>query len=236
MKDLTNDFTAVFRPKSALLIYQRKGSNDDFYVEHYDVDGKGNPINAHPLTVNEGLKLAKALQSGKSGKRALVPKGLIGANILYTDQLRDRVVWYTKGEKRMLHFAGTLGIPSGMAYVPPMLWSADREQLSVFALASNRRPKAGTRMYYAPFFNVYESGNVCMGNVDTSISESASLEEFTSAWENFFFGSRFTHLNGGHNPVKGNCVVLWRKLVDSSERFPLNELVQSRTKIKDLIR
>jgi hypothetical protein len=38
------------------------------YVEHFDMDKNGNPINAHPLTVKEANVLAKALTPKRKDK------------------------------------------------------------------------------------------------------------------------------------------------------------------------
>lgn len=57
MKDITQDFGTLYHPTTALVFYQTDGRNRDTYVEYFDMDKKGNPINAHPLTEREA-KLA----------------------------------------------------------------------------------------------------------------------------------------------------------------------------------
>ncbi|STD07498.1 hypothetical protein [Chryseobacterium carnipullorum] len=52
--------------------------------------------------------------------------------------------------------------------------------------------------FHAPFFNVYESGSVCMGTVDVNIKNSVSLEEFTEKWEDLFF--QFLFQSFGQQP------------------------------------
>src|SRR3546814_8026531 len=79
-----------------------------------------------------------------------------------------------------------------MASVPAMLWKADRNRLSLFALNSKGKPKAETTLYRAPFFNVYEDGNVCMGTVETDFSEAENIEEFMQQWERAFWESYFS--------------------------------------------
>ena len=49
----------MYYPKSALVFYETKGTENDMYVEHFDMDSNGTPINAHPLTVEEANILAK---------------------------------------------------------------------------------------------------------------------------------------------------------------------------------
>lgn len=61
--DITDHFGTLYHPKSALVFYEAKGTDTDMYVEHFDMDSNGTPINAHPLTVKEANILAKALQT-----------------------------------------------------------------------------------------------------------------------------------------------------------------------------
>ena len=53
MKDITQDFGTLYHPTTALVFYQNDERNIETYVEHFDMDKNGNPINAHPLTERE---------------------------------------------------------------------------------------------------------------------------------------------------------------------------------------
>ena len=238
MKDITQDFGTLYRPTSALVFYQSDERNKDTYVEHFDMNKNGNPINAHPLTVNEAKALAKSLHTDEEkDKTFLKSKGILPTNILNIDPSQNgSVLWYTKSQERQMYFVKNLEIPNGKAHVPAMLWFADKENLSVFALTSDKRPTEKTPLYYAPFFNVYEDGAVCMGTVDVNIKNSASVEEFTTAWENYFFNSYFSHLLDNYNPIKGNCVNLWKKLMDTDEDFPADILKKNNKTLKNLLR
>src|SRR5690606_1256527 len=219
--------------------YETSETDRDMYVEHFDMDSKGCPVNAHPLTVREANALAKALQTEKEKDTAfLKPKGILPTNILHISPNREKgtVLWQTKAQIRQLYFTQGLDIPNDRAFVPPMLWHASKKSLSVFALASGRRATEKTPLYHAPFFNTYENGNVCMGTVSIDIKNSASLEEFTRAWEGYFFNSYFSHLMGSHNPVKGNCVSLWKRLIQTGKVFPEDLLKKNNMTLKDLLR
>lgn len=235
--DTNKYFGMLYEPKSALVFYESLDKNE-MYVEHFDMDRNGNPINAHPLTVNEAEALAKSLIVDEEIEKAfLKSKGILASNVLQIDpSKKGSVIWYTKAQQQQLYFVKNLEIPNGKAKVPAMLWIADKENLSVFALSSDKRPTEKTLLHYAPFFNVYTDGNVCMGTVDIKIKNSASAEEFIEQWENYFFNSYFSHLVGGHNPIDGNLVNLWKKLLDSNEAFP-NELLKKNNKtLKNLLR
>lgn len=235
--DVTGSFGTLYHPKSALVFYKTKDKNEDMYVEYFDMDAYGNPINAHPLTVRESQRLAKMLNiQNKKDKDFLKPKGVISNNILYIDSSENgKVVWFTGAQERELFFVENLTIPNGKANIPPLIWIANRQGLRICALKNDNRPDDNTPLFYAPFFNVYENGNVCMGTVDVKIKNSASLEEFTENWEHYFFNSYFSHLMNQHNPIKGNCVNLWKDLMETNEDFPTDVLINAQVTLKKII-
>ena len=238
INDITQDFGTLYHPKSALVFYETKGSNTDVYVEHFDMDSKGNPINAHPLTVKEAGVLAKALQTETEKNRAfLKPNGILPTNILHINPNAEKgsVLWYTKAQKKQLYFVDSLQIPNGKVQVPSMVWKASKNSLAVYALATDRRPTEKTKLHYAPFFNIYEDGKVCMGTVSIDIKNSASVEEFVQAWEHYFFNSYFSHLLGNHSPIKGNCVNVWKELVNTDKPFPKKVLKPNNKTLKNLL-
>jgi PRTRC genetic system protein B len=235
--DITASFGTLYHPKSALVFYQSK-ADKDLYVEHFDMDKNGTPINAHPLTEREARTLAKSLLIEKQKDKAfLKSEGILPTNILHINPSAGNgaLLWYTKAQKRKLYFVDSLGIPSDMAHVPPLLWHATKNSLRVFALLSGRRPTEKTVLYYAPFFNIYEDGRVCMGSVNINIKNSASVEQFTNAWEDYFFNSYFSHLMGEKSPIKGNCVSLWKDLVATGRPFPTAVLQKNNKTLKNLL-
>jgi hypothetical protein len=91
-------------------------------------------------------------------------------------------------------------------------------------------------LYHAPFFNLYENGNVCMGTVHVEIESSSCLEDFIRQWQSYFFNSYFSHHIGGHYPIEGNTIQLWQQQVNSNKAFPIDQLKKSAVIIKELIR
>ena len=239
MKDITQNFGTLYHPTNALVFYQNDERNIETYVEHFDMDKNGNPINAHPLTEREAETLAKALivkTQKEKNQDFLKPKGILPTNILQINPSENgAVLWFTKSMKRQLYFTENLEISNGIAEVPAMLWLANKRSLKIFALSSNRRPTEKTELFYAPFFNVYEDGNVCMGTVDVNIQNSNSLEEFTTKWEDYFFNSYFSHLMDEHNPINGNCVSLWKSLINTEKPFPKEALKKANRTLKNLL-
>ena len=59
-----------------MVFYQSKNPNSEPYVEYFDMDKNGNPINAHPLSVREAKTLSLSLQiRTEKNKNFLKPRG-----------------------------------------------------------------------------------------------------------------------------------------------------------------
>lgn len=174
MKNITKTFEQEYLPVRALLFYEQR-NREDIYIESYDIAPNGSPINAHPLGSREMQRLAeKFKQVGQLSTNYLFPKGMMPENVLSVSPYGS-VVWYTPAQEVQLFFIERLGIPCGMAKVPPLVWKADRENLYLYALGRNKRPDRDTPLCHAPFFNIYNDGKICMGTVDIDIDSSTHL-------------------------------------------------------------
>ncbi len=234
MEDITNSFGTYFDPICALVIYQGNSGYNESYVEYFDMEN-GVPVNPHPLSVMEGQRLSTALQVNEENLNLLKSDGILQSNLLSFDATSSTIVWFTKAGFRELFFDKHLGIKSGKAHIPPLVWIADRQTLHLYALSTNRKPTLNTPLYYAPFFNIYENGSVCMGTVDIATTEIGTVNELMTLWENYFFNSYFSHLMADHNPVNGNCVILWKNLVGTGKTFPNDKLVKTAKKLKNIL-
>jgi PRTRC genetic system protein B len=236
MKDLTNDFGNLYFPLRTLVIFKRHTTDSDYYVESYDMDGAGRPINGHPLTVKESNALAKALTvREKKAQGFLMPEALMPKNILHINSNVDGfAIWHTPAQERKLLFTESLGLPSGTAHVPTMIWKAHKGSVQVFAV-KDEEITLHTNLYKAPFFNVYNDGRVCMGNVRIGIPSKCCLENFIALWEHHFYSSYFSHTIHGESPVKGNIVQLWQHLLQSGDPFPAESLLPTKYQLKNLI-
>lgn len=198
----------------------------------------GKPINAHPLTVQESISLAKALDTSEDLQTGFLdPVGLMPQNILYINRGRNAyAVWHTPAKKVRLLFKEGLDIPNGEAYIPPMIWKATRNTLAVYALNTDEAANLATPLCKAPYFNIYPDGKVCLGMVTIQIPKDCGLEEFMRQCEIYFFNSFFSHTLGGESPVKGNIVQLWKKLINTDAQFPTDKLTPIKLTLKNLIK
>lgn len=236
MTDITDTLSKFFEPKKGLVIYQTPSKKETF-VEAFDFSKDGSMINAHPLSNAEMKSLASSLQNTPSLSVSYAqPDGLLPKNILYISSGNEPyVIWHTLKTVRHCLFVEGLKIADGNYPVPPMLWKADRDTLTVYALSGNRRPTLHTPLFRAPFFNIHPDGRVCMGTVNIDINESGCLEDFISQWESYFFNSRFSHTLGGSSPVKGNIIQLWQHLHNTTDIFPVCSLTKQNINLKELI-
>jgi PRTRC genetic system protein B len=236
MKNITQLLNKIYQPHKALLFY-RSESENDHYVESYDMDSLGRPINAHPLSVKESERLAEALKNSTVKSSCyLQPERLIPENVLYYNGKGEGcAIWFSKECRKYLHFRKELGISDGEASLPPLLWKATRSQIWIWALEKNERPDLSAKLYSAPFFNCYRDGRVCMGNVNINIPQGCRLEKFITEWERYYFASAFSHLLDDVSPVKTNVVQLWKKLIEKNKAFPVGMLKKTGHIIKDII-
>jgi len=227
----------LYEPKAALVVFAAGGMSSP-YIEYYDMDESGCPVNPHPLTVREAQSLAKTLDTREqAGKAFLRPDGILPPNVLHLEPSGNgSVVWYTKPQRQKLYFADSLGLNNGIVALPALVWKASKKELQIFALTGKSKPKAETPLFHAPFFNLYQKGYVCMGNVNVAIKAASSLEEFITAWQGYFFNSYFSHHINEHNPVGVNLFNLYKELMaDRKMPFPTDTLRPTPLTLKNLL-
>jgi hypothetical protein len=62
------------------------------------------------------------------------------------------------------------------------------------------------------------------GNGGCSYSKLNFVGRIYKKWEDYFFNSYFSHLMNEHNPINGNCVNLWKSLINTEKQFPKETL------------
>lgn len=237
MKNLNKQFTTLHEPVKALMFYRSNANEQDYFVESFDINNHGRMVDPHPLSLQESQKLAETLLTTvRLSDHYLQSEGFFPSQVLYTRAGQNGfAVWYTPPARRRLLFTKSLGLKDGMYSVPAMIWKADREELSIYALKQSDKPSLSTQLFHAPFFNIHDGGNVCMGTVDIEIDRDTRLESFIKQWEDYFFGSKFSHTLGVRAPVKGNIIQLWESLYDNRKKFPTGSLQKHQLTINKLI-
>lgn len=212
--------------REALLIYHldshRQRNRGGSFVTHHLITGeKGKRPElgpAKPLSQSFLRSLVKSLGG-------TVPAEFLPENILARTE--EMVAWWTPAQPRTMFFENTeqiLSDVSGKSFPqPPLVWCVCEGGLWVRALKEDRRPVPGTGLCFAPYWNLSESGDVCLGTMKApNVSTVAAVPQ----WEKSFYESAFTHGNVGRI-VKhpGGFEGLWRELL-GQERFPTEHLVE----------
>lgn len=107
------------------------------------------------------------------------------------------MAWWSPRGRRPIFFktrdkAFNQAMQGKTAVHPALLFLARPGQLHAFALAESEHPTGETPLYRAPYFNLYDSGAMCSGNV---ILPRAVSPNDLPIWEKAFYETSFTHNN-----------------------------------------
>ena len=190
-----SDTPSRYTLKQAVLIYQNEQNECAASIHEVDTAYAGGSIlPGQPVTMAALEALLTALGRGVGG-------GFIAPEILSAGL--DTLIWWCPAARRRIWFkpnaaAGDTEVKrlrklSGQhIWYPPLMFKAQPDSLSAFALAANERPKANTRIYKAPFWNLNEGG-MCNGDITLPAVAAENIGRFQSA----FFDSAFTHNSQG---------------------------------------
>jgi PRTRC genetic system protein B len=221
--------TTSFSLREALLIYRKdaRGYNFDseaFVTRHQAVvDAKGVPsLNAGELLPKDFLSSLVREMTGK------VPVELLPQNVLI--RTADQIVWHVAPQQRPMFYlkdrSPELEALSGKIFPQPaLLFRVNHGALSIRALHDNERPTLTTPLFRAPYWNVNDGGEVCLGS--TKVPEDLSIDTL-ARWEASFFESEFSHQNGQQKLTKhpAGFMGLWKALA-GKKTFPAQYLAKS---------
>ena len=176
---------------AAVLVYTNSATRHAFASKHVVAQhaGRARIEPGTPLTAQDYQALVQAL--GPRDRPAMLwcdPRVLARG--------LGRLLWWCPPMQRSLFFRRSAQHPGsfearGRCGCPGLVFLAADRQLFVYAFKGAATPTRDTRLYQAPFFNVWTSGQVCVGN--------AALPQMDvddpAAWERMFFQSHFTHPN-----------------------------------------
>jgi PRTRC genetic system protein B len=186
-----------------------------------------------PITRDAIETTLRELQ-GAPASRALLPE-----NVLCADG--GRMAWWKSSFRGPIFFntrdeAFNKGMAGALVQHPTLLFLADAGgRLSIFALAEDARPMADTKLYRAPYFNLYAKGLMCAGNVrlpEVPVSNEIPI------WERAFFETTFTHANIHSDRLtthSGDHNGFWRAMRDERNPKPSSWLVPLEKTVEEML-
>lgn len=224
---LTKENIQPYQPEQAIVIYRKPHSN--YYLESHNAIVKDNQVQWSEGTPfkKESLKNL-AIDLGNKSFKPLEIDGILPTELLYFKQtfLDLTMVWFLPPSNQKLHFSKELKIKSGVVNLPGFVFVAHKDELYIYAVKTNKRPDLNTRLYKAPFHNIYEDGEVCMGNVIKN-KRTEFVHTEMERWQNRFFNSEFSHfLDENVIDKRYNLSLLFKNLMSKQlDQFPEEVLI-----------
>lgn len=170
----------------AILIYGTGGNAIATIHDVFRSHGKAQIQPGRGVSLANLQDLVIALTTDK--KSAYLPDNVLSCNF-------TRLVWWTPSCVRPIWFSTqdkkfNKQMNGAKVTHPAMLFCVTGGSFRVFALACDTRPTPETPVYQAPYYNIYASGRMCVGNAAVpKMLMPSNIAKFESA----FFGSAFTH-------------------------------------------
>ena len=168
--------------------------------------------------------------------RGALPIEFLPSNVLVRSE--DSITWWTPASMRRMFYAkeksSEVAQLSGKRFPqPPLVFRARKRLLEVRALLRDERPNLQTVLYRAPYWNVNDRGDVCLGTA--RVPPEASVDSLPR-WESAVFESEFTHPNASKKLTEhpGGFVGLWRSLAEK-RRFPAQFLAAANQTLHQFI-
>ncbi|HTD95129.1 MAG TPA: hypothetical protein VK644_14990 [Chitinophagaceae bacterium] len=242
MNERTELLEKKFKPRLAIMVYkseQTMGHPDHYHLESHQINEAGQILEGKPL-LHETIAGMVSIFHDQNRDRSILC-GAIPDNLLFyrpNPGTQYNLAWYRPAELRYHHFADQLRIKSGRIWTPPLLYLVENGELYVFAMKKDDRPTEKTKLFRSPYHNVSENGKVCLGNAKVRKPIDKNFISTIKYWEDLFWLSEFSHLNGATTPTKSELKDIYTKLVNSKEKVKwsdLQELKESKRLIKNII-
>lgn len=216
----------IITPKYCIVYYSDSNDNN-CYFQFHKISDRGTLLYGKPLYEDTLRGLLKSVEI--KNKNDWFIKDRIKHNILSLSLDRKRVVWCVKRPKEYLHFSND--VKSGLYFLPTIIFTLENNDLSVFAL---KKVGDNSILYHAPFYNVYKSGNVCMGNVKLEFNR-YEINHIIEQSQKAFFGSLFTHTNNGNIIENIDFVRYMNSICNTNKPFDNNYLKSTSIKLSTLL-
>ena len=188
MKIEVHQVTAPMMLKHVLLIYEN-GHEKTIQRGVVEIENERAVI-TKTEEITESLR--EMLTKEKYSPLTFIPEPVVGVT-------KHACAWFVPAQPRPLFFSPTrdtaLHELSGLHFPQPPLLMISRQygNLEMYALKENARPGLNTPLMNAPYYNVYDQDNVCLGNAYRPFDGTI---EHLHEWEATFYGSHFTHRAG----------------------------------------
>ena len=214
----------------AILVY--RGARQAFAAWHRAI---ANSDGAPTLGEAESLS-TEFLRVLSAGLGAYVAPEILPAAALVRNA--ETLVWWSAAQHRTLFFAdhadGASALNGRVYPIPPLVFKVAGRRLWVRALAEDQRPNGDTPLQTAPFWNVNDAGEVCLGTM--RVPDSTGMDSI-QGWERGFFESEFTHASGASRLTSfpGGFIPLCRSLAGSCKPFPTRYLTNARETLRHFV-
>lgn len=221
---------------AAVLIYTNPVTRHAFATKHEVANNPGRPIirPGAPFTETDYKALVSALAPAVQPQMRWRDQRLLAIGL-------GRMIWWTPPKKRPLFFKKSSHNSKtfdgrGLCPCPGFVFMSTERSLYVYAVKGDTAPGQGTALFQAPFFNVWSSGQVCVGNANVPHEDQ---REDLDAWERMLFGSHFTHPNFTQKDrltVGIDPADFWKAQVAApGSRFPEEVLFNVKLTVGDLL-
>lgn len=207
-------------PRHAVLLYE--GGSQSFATVHpVEIENDVPVIRPGIAATRRGLNEAMQMLAQKKLKPELLRECILAKG-------SDHLVWYRPPSRQTIwvRSAELGGDIQAEVPTPGVIWVVHTgyRSVKVFAYKDEGRPDGTTELHQAPFFNVWQSGEICIGSAEAPKGAAALVPE---NWEAMFFGSWFSHPNTGKLVTgKQSAYAFWKDLLAGKYRkFPQAKLV-----------
>ena len=231
----------VFGIRSAILLHGKgrslgssKGEGSFATIHEVQSEGDERPqiLAGRVLSTSELESTLAALNPKK--RMSFIPEALLassGAGMEWWRRPTSARVWFNTRKEDGLDGR------TGVTPQPGLVFALAGSSWLVWAIKGGERPTLDTELFQAPYFNVYQTGSICVGNA--AIPKGVTPDTIPG-YESAFFDSRFTHANvwtkGKLVKWRGGPKALWESLLAGRHRaFPERALVPTCMTVGKLI-
>lgn len=158
-------------------------------------------------------------------------KSIIPKNVIYYDNNVSslKLIWYVKGKIASYLTKNK----EDTLYYPNLLFMYNNRQMYIYSFIDNVVTN-DTKLYKAPFPNIYEDNSMCFGNMNIDKFIHFDLEKTMLSLTDSFFNSKFNEYMSG-NRTDHNTDNIFKRILNKDIQFPIKELVALNKTVKSLL-